>query len=58
MPGGLNQGSLRHKPNHFAPHYRDALFGRAGSDCFKRNMERCDDVIGEIHGDLNHLSAG
>jgi len=58
MPSNLNQRRLWHKPNHFAPRYRDALRSCAGSNRFKRDMERRDDVIGEIHGDLNQLSTG
>ena len=58
MRGGLNQRRLGHKPDDFAPRYRHALLSCADSDRFKRNMDRCDDVIGEIHGDLNHPTAG
>ena len=53
MRGCLNQRRLGHKPNHFTPRYRHALLGCTGSDRFKCDMDRCDDVIGEIHGDLN-----
>ena len=58
MRGGLNQRCLGHKPDHFAPCYRNALLGCAGSDRLKRDMKRGDDVIGEIHGNLNQLSTG
>jgi len=46
MPGGLKQRCLGHKPDHFAPGYRDPLLGCAASDRFKCDMDRCDDVIG------------
>lgn len=58
MRGGLNQRRLGHKPDHFASRYRHALFGCAGSDRFKRDMDRGDDEIGQIHGDLNQLTTG
>ena len=58
MRGGLNQCCLGHKPYHFAPRDRHTLLSGSGSDRFKRDMERRDDEIGEIHGDLNHLSTG
>jgi hypothetical protein len=46
MRGCLNQRRLGHKPDHFAPPYRHALLGCAGSDRFERDMDRSDDVIG------------
>ena len=58
MPGSLNQRRLGHKPDHFAPRDRHTFLSCEGSDRFKHNMERRDDVIGEIHGDLNQLPTG
>jgi hypothetical protein len=58
MPGNLNQRSLGDKPDHFALRDDHTFLSCAGSNRFKRDMERRDDVIGEIHGHLNHLSTG
>jgi len=58
MGSGLNQRRLRHQPDHFTPRYRHALLGCAGAYRFKRDMDRGDDIIGEIHRDLNQLTTG
>ena len=58
MRSDLNQRLLRHKPDHFASRYYHAFLSCAGSDRFKRDMEGRNQVIGEIHGDLNQLSTG
>lgn len=58
MCSSLKQCRLWDKADYFAPGHCHALCGCAGTDRFKGDMDRGDDIIGEIHGHLNQPSAG